>query len=54
MGFFCGPSLERERWLDPLRGDSRFIRALARARARCDQARRRFRDAGGERLLGLT
>ena len=54
MGFFCAPSLERDRWLDPLRTDSRFISALARARARCDQAQLRFRDAGGERLLGLT
>ncbi len=54
MGFFCAPSFERDRWLDPLRSDSRFIVALARAEARCDQARRRFREAGGERLLGLT
>jgi len=54
MGFFCAPSFERDRWLDPLRSESRFTTALARAQARRDQASHRFREAGGDRLLGLT
>ena len=53
-GFFCTPAFAADRWLDPMRGDRRFVDALARAQVRHDQARRRFEEAGGERLLGLT
>ncbi len=44
-------NFERDEWLDPLRRDPRFIAALARARVRHEDAARKFRDAGGERLL---
>jgi eukaryotic-like serine/threonine-protein kinase len=50
-GYFSVATFERDDWLDPLRHDPRFIAALARARIRHDDAVRKFRDAGGERLL---
>ena len=51
---FCVPdTFARDPWLDSIRGQPRFIDALARAQVRHDQAARKFRDAGGERLLKL-
>ena len=54
MGFLCDATFARDPWLEPLRGEARFVDALARARRRHDEAARKFRDAGGERLLGLA
>jgi tetratricopeptide (TPR) repeat protein len=50
-GYFCVSTFDRDDWLDPLRDDPRFIGALARARVRHADAQRKFREAGGERLL---
>ena len=53
-GYFCAPGFERDSWLAPLRADPVFTAALARAQVRHAQAVRKFREAGGERLLGLA
>ncbi len=53
MGFFCYPTFVRDPWLDPLRSHATFAEALARANLRHGEAARKFRDAGGERLLGM-
>ena len=53
-GFFCAPAFELDSWLDPLRSNPSFGHALARAQVRHAQAAGKFRDAGGERLLGLA
>jgi hypothetical protein len=53
MGFLNHATFARDPWLEPLRESPRFTDALARARRRHDEAARKFRDAGGERLLGL-
>jgi hypothetical protein len=54
MGFLNPATFARDPWLEPLRESARFTDALARARRRQDEAARKFRDAGGERLLGLA
>ena len=54
MGFLCHATFARDPWLEPLRSSPRFIDALARAQRRHGEAARKFRDAGGERLLGLS
>ena len=53
-GFFCAPAFALDSWLDPLRDHRLFTEAVARAQVRHAQAVRKFREAGGERLLGLT
>jgi hypothetical protein len=53
-GFSCAETFARDPWLDPIRRHQGFIDALARAQVRHDQAARKFRDAGGERLLKLA
>jgi serine/threonine-protein kinase len=50
-GYFCAPGFDHDPWLDPLRSSPPFIAALGRAAARHAEALRKFRDAGGERLL---
>jgi len=52
-GFFCVPGFAGDSWLDPLRDHRLYTNAMARAQVRHDQAVRKFREAGGERLLGL-
>ena len=54
MGFLNPATFARDPWLEPLHGEPRFVDALARAQRRHDEAARKFRDAGGERLLGLA
>ena len=53
MGFLSHDTFARDPWLEPLHDRPQFVDALARARQRHDEAARKFRDAGGERLLGL-
>jgi DNA-binding winged helix-turn-helix (wHTH) protein/Tfp pilus assembly protein PilF len=53
-GFFCRPLFERDGWLDPLRGSSAFAEIARAAEVRQDAAERRFRQAGGDVLLGLA
>jgi hypothetical protein len=51
-GFFCPSILQRDPWLDSLRGKPRFGELVARAEARSRDAEEAFRRLGGERLLG--
>ncbi len=52
-GFFCYPFFVRDPWLDPLRGDSRFIEIPRRAEARMHDAQRAFDAHPGSRVLGV-
>jgi len=51
--YWAVATLEGSRQFDALRGRPQFDDLLARARAGREQALAAFRDAGGERLLGL-
>jgi tetratricopeptide (TPR) repeat protein len=53
MGFLCHETFARDPWLAPLKSSRTFVDALARAERRHAEAARKFREAGGERLLGL-
>jgi serine/threonine protein kinase/tetratricopeptide (TPR) repeat protein len=54
MGFLVSAWFVRDPWLVPLASEPRFRDALARAERRHAEAAKKFRDAGGERLLGLA
>jgi hypothetical protein len=53
-GFHCPTPLVRDPWLDPIRCEPGFVRALRRAEERYAAALQAFRAAGGERLLGVA
>jgi hypothetical protein len=53
-GFCCYPSFARDSWLDGLRAHAEFRRVLSLAEARHREAIVAFRDAGGERVLGIS
>ena len=53
-GFYCFPSFARDSWLDRLRAHAEFRRVLSLAEARHREAIAALRDAGGERLLGIS
>ena len=53
-GFCCFPSFARDAWLDGLRGHAEFRRVLNLAEARHREAIVAFREAGGERVLGVS
>ena len=53
-GFFCFPSFARDSWLDGLRTHAEFRRVLSLAEARHREATATLRDAGGERVLGIS
>ncbi|MGQ0735263.1 MAG: protein kinase domain-containing protein [Acidobacteriota bacterium] len=53
-GYCCYPTFEMDAWLDPLRGRADFDAVIARARTGYEAALDAFRNAGGERLLGVT
>jgi len=50
-GFFCYPIFARDPWLDPLRGDARFVAILKRAEERMRNAQRAFDAHPGSRVL---
>ena len=50
-GFFCYPFFVRDAWLDPLRGNARFVDLLRRAESRWREAKRAFDDHPGSRVL---
>jgi hypothetical protein len=49
--FFCVPGIDRDRWIDPLRGRADFEAALATARERHLRTVVQFESAGGRRLI---
>jgi serine/threonine protein kinase len=49
--FFCVPGMERDRWIDPLRGRADFEAALAAARERHLRTVAQFESAGGRWLI---
>jgi TolB-like protein len=49
--FFCVPGMDRDRWIDPLRGRADFEAALAAARVRHLRTVVQFESAGGRRLI---
>jgi eukaryotic-like serine/threonine-protein kinase len=51
-GFFCYPILVQDPWLDPLRGEPRFLRLLHAVEKEHRRAAATFSEQGGERLLG--
>jgi len=52
-GYFIAPTLARSRQFDALRSNPVFQRVVADAEAGSARALAAFRDAGGERLLGM-
>ncbi len=53
-GFYCFPSFARDSWLDGLRAHAAFRQVLNLAETRHREAVAAFRDAGGDRVLGIT
>jgi TolB-like protein len=51
-GFCIDQAIERDPWLEPVRGDARYARALETARAGRLAAADAYRAAGGDALLG--
>jgi hypothetical protein len=49
--FFCVPGMDRDRWIDPLRGRADFEAALAAARERHLRTVAQFESAGGRYLI---
>jgi TolB-like protein/tetratricopeptide (TPR) repeat protein len=49
--FFCVPGMDRDRWIDPLRGRADFEAALASARERHLRTVAQFESAGGRYLI---
>src|SRR5262245_111905 len=49
--FFCIPGIDRDRWIDPLRGRPDFEAALASARERHQRTVAQFESAGGRYLI---
>ena len=49
--FFCVPGIDRDRWIDPLRGRHDFEAALATARERHLRSVAQFESAGGRWLI---
>ena len=49
--FFCVPGMDRDRWIDPLRGRADFEAALATARERHLRTVAQFESAGGRYLI---
>jgi serine/threonine protein kinase len=49
--FFCVPGMDRDRWIDPLRGRPDFEAALANARERHLRTVAQFESAGGRCLI---
>jgi tetratricopeptide (TPR) repeat protein len=53
-GYSCYPALCTDAWLDPLRGQSEFDAALARAKSAHEAAVAEFNAADGERIIGAS
>jgi len=53
-GFLCHRSMDLDPWLDGLRGDPEYRRIHRISEERHREARVRFLEAGGDRLLGIS
>jgi hypothetical protein len=53
-GFFCPSGLVHDPWLESIRADPAIAEILGHAEARHHEALEAFREATGDRLLGLT
>jgi len=53
MGFFCFPVFVNDPWLETLRGLDQFQETLRKVEARYRDARARFNESDGARLLGM-
>ena len=53
LGYICFPTITRDPWLDPLRGNAEFTVVLRRAEARHREAAQAFLGAAGDRILGV-
>ena len=53
-GFLCHRSMDLDPWLDGLRGDPEYRRIHRISAERHREARVRFLEAGGDRLLGIS
>jgi tetratricopeptide (TPR) repeat protein len=52
-GYHCATLLTLDPWLDSLRGEADFVRAVRQAEAGRARAAEAYARAGGERLLGV-
>jgi tetratricopeptide (TPR) repeat protein len=52
-GYYCYPGALRDPWLDPVRGNAAFIRALRAAERHHREAAAAFAEAGGPARLGM-
>lgn len=52
-GYHCPTQLTLDPWLDPLRGEPAFVRAVRQAEAGRARAEDAYSRAGGDRLLGV-
>jgi hypothetical protein len=50
-GFYCYPFFVRDPWLDPLRGDARFVEIQKLAESRTRDAQRAFDEHPASRVL---
>jgi hypothetical protein len=50
--FFCYPIFVQDPWLDPLRGDARFLSLLRTLERQHRRAAAMFIEQGGDRVLG--
>ncbi len=53
-GWCCAANMAHDPWLDDVRDEPRFATLLSKAEERHRAAVAAFRDAGGDRLLGVT
>ncbi len=53
-GWCCAANMARDPWLDHVRDEPQFIALLRKAEERHRAAADAFREAGGDRLLGVT
>ena len=53
-GFYCSRLMVRDPWFDSVRGESEFNRIIHRAEEKSAAAAAAFRQASGDRLLGLS
>ncbi len=53
-GFLCHRSMDLDPWLDSVRGDAEYRRIHRMSEERHREARVRFLEAGGDRLLGIS